>query len=128
MAKTQTIKPPAGFILQKANGTTRIIDHYVKGTITFMADDWTGPEQITDSLFDADVAKFLSVNYRTSLTTDLHFSKGIYYGVAHYSGMYIFTVLDNGMVYKITSIYRDANFKRYSNWLLQQSQKKKPLQ
>ena len=119
----QTIQPPAGFKLIKPDGVNRQINHYIKDGYTFMSDGWTGPLPKDRLKFDANVAQFLSENYRTSLANDVHFSDGIYYGVAHYSGNYVFTVLDNETVYKFTSKTKDANFEKYSSWLLNEAKK-----
>ncbi len=114
----QTIKPPAGFKLLKADGATRQIDHYVKDGYSFMSDEWTGPPPLNAFRYDTGVAKFLSENYRTSLGHDVHFYNGIYYGTAHYNENYIFIVLDGNTVYKLSSKKKDAGFQKYSNWLL----------
>src|ERR1700733_6866685 len=114
----QTIKPPAGFKLINADGINRQIDHYVKGGYTFMIDEWTGPPPNDPNKYDTGVAKFLSENYRTSLGNDVHFENGVYYGIAHYSGNYVFIVLDNGEVYKFSSKNKDAGFEKYTRWLL----------
>lgn len=119
----QTITAPIGFKLVKADGVNRHVNHYVKENITFMSDGWTGPLPADVKKFDAGVAQFLSENYRTSLSKDVHFSNGVYFGTAHYNENYIFTVLDGEIVYKISSKQKDASFEKYSKWLLSEAYK-----
>ena len=119
----QKIVAPTGFKLIKADGVNRHVNHYVKDNITFMSDGWTGPSPGDAEKFDAGVAQFLSENYRTSLSKDVHFSNGVYYGTAHYNENYIFIVLDGETVYKISSKQKDAAFEKYSNWLLSEAYK-----
>ncbi len=122
--QAQIIPPPAGFKLLKADGVNRQVDHYVKEGYDFMRETWTGESLENTLVFDAETAKFLAESYRTNLTTDLHFSSGVYYGLAHFSDKYFFIVLCRDNVYKISSAVRDAGFKKYSNWLLSMARKK----